>query len=271
MPSELYVDGRRRRLSGFMRYSFDCAECGERTSNLRREARFCSTRCRRRAERQRLDAAHAKLTACEHCGVEFMGVRTGSGQQRYCSTGCSLQASAITRRTWVCITPGCSAYPTHGAHRVDGGRCAPCQAAVEAERERKRREPKERKRIWFAGNCIQCGEPFVFNQPHNRTCSSRCCARYHADLRKYRKRAATVEEVWRPKVYERDGWCCRLCGEPVEREAVAPHPLAPTIDHIVPLALGGEHSYANVQLAHFRCNWQKGTTMPDAVQMVLAG
>jgi len=38
---------------------------------------------------------------------------------------------------------------------------------------------------------------------------------------------------------------------------VVPHPKAPTIDHIVPLAQGGDDTRDNVQLAHFECNWRK--------------
>lgn len=32
----------------------------------------------------------------------------------------------------------------------------------------------------------------------------------------------------------------------------------PSVDHIVPLAKGGLHSWDNVQLAHFKCNTLKG-------------
>jgi len=37
-----------------------------------------------------------------------------------------------------------------------------------------------------------------------------------------------------------------------------PHPLAPTIDHLIPLADGGSDSPANVATAHFLCNSTKG-------------
>ncbi|NEA63940.1 HNH endonuclease [Streptomyces sp. SID12488] len=36
-----------------------------------------------------------------------------------------------------------------------------------------------------------------------------------------------------------------------------PSPMAPTLDHIVPLARGGSHEPANVQAAHFLCNNKK--------------
>ena len=36
-----------------------------------------------------------------------------------------------------------------------------------------------------------------------------------------------------------------------------PHPRAPTVDHVVPIAEGGDDTRANVQLAHFLCNSTK--------------
>jgi 5-methylcytosine-specific restriction endonuclease McrA len=35
-------------------------------------------------------------------------------------------------------------------------------------------------------------------------------------------------------------------------------PTAPTVDHIIPLARGGSHTWDNVQLAHHLCNSLKG-------------
>ena len=68
------------------------------------------------------------------------------------------------------------------------------------------------------------------------------------------KRGAYVEDVWRSKVFERDRYRCQLCGKAVKRDAEVPHPKAPVLDHIIPLAEGGTHEYRNVQTAHFMCN-----------------
>jgi 5-methylcytosine-specific restriction endonuclease McrA len=56
----------------------------------------------------------------------------------------------------------------------------------------------------------------------------------------------------------RDEDTCRICGEPVDFTRQPPHPSAATIDHVIPLSRGGEHSYGNTQLAHLRCNTTKG-------------
>ena len=61
----------------------------------------------------------------------------------------------------------------------------------------------------------------------------------------------------RHAIYERDGWTCRICGDPVNRDAKVPELDAPTIDHVVPLARGGAHAPENWQTAHFYCNSDK--------------
>jgi 5-methylcytosine-specific restriction endonuclease McrA len=42
------------------------------------------------------------------------------------------------------------------------------------------------------------------------------------------------------------------------KTASVPHPMAPTIDHIVPLSKGGTHEPINCRTAHFLCNSTKG-------------
>lgn len=51
---------------------------------------------------------------------------------------------------------------------------------------------------------------------------------------------------------------CGICGKPVDKSLKFPHPMAPTIDHIVPIDLGGHPSdISNLQLAHNACNRAK--------------
>ena len=55
---------------------------------------------------------------------------------------------------------------------------------------------------------------------------------------------------------------CGICGAPVDKTLKAPDPMSPTIDHIVPVALGGHpSSLDNLQLAHRWCNMHKGDRM----------
>lgn len=51
---------------------------------------------------------------------------------------------------------------------------------------------------------------------------------------------------------------CGICGKPVDISLKPPHPLAPTIDHIIAISKGGHpSSIDNLQLAHATCNRQK--------------
>lgn len=71
-------------------------------------------------------------------------------------------------------------------------------------------------------------------------------------------RGVMAESVDNELVFERDGWICQLCFEPVDPTLMWPDTMAKSLDHIVPVSLGGPHIYDNVQLAHFKCNAQKG-------------
>lgn len=77
------------------------------------------------------------------------------------------------------------------------------------------------------------------------------------DRRRARKRKAFIAPVSRHAIFQRDKWTCHLCGKRVKRSEQAPHPLAPTIDHVIPLAVGGTHEPANCRTAHFLCNSTK--------------
>lgn len=51
---------------------------------------------------------------------------------------------------------------------------------------------------------------------------------------------------------------CGICGKPVDFTLRYPNPLAPSIDHIIPIDRGGHPSdISNLQLAHWTCNRQK--------------
>ena len=114
-----------------------------------------------------------------------------------------------------------------------------------------------------SGECRACGDWFV-SEYRDVTCSPACAeverkaakARARAKRRAL-KRDAYVADVYRLKVYEADGYRCHLCGRMTDKTKQAPHPKAPTIDHIIPLAVGGTHEPLNCRTAHFECNSRK--------------
>ena len=55
---------------------------------------------------------------------------------------------------------------------------------------------------------------------------------------------------------------CAICGQPVDKRLKAPHPLSATVDHIIPVSLGGHpFDLDNLQLAHLVCNMKKGARL----------
>lgn len=110
------------------------------------------------------------------------------------------------------------------------------------------------------GQCQTCG---VACEPKRHKCDE-CIAKSRAERkrrerrrRRNLKRGAASEHYTLAGIAERDRFRCGLCRRRVAMTRVVPHPKAPTIDHIRPLADGGDDTRANVQLAHFECNWKK--------------
>ena len=56
---------------------------------------------------------------------------------------------------------------------------------------------------------------------------------------------------------------CAICGRPVNFDLPFPDPMSPTLDHIVPIAKGGDPAALNnLQLAHLQCNRRKAARLP---------
>jgi 5-methylcytosine-specific restriction endonuclease McrA len=119
--------------------------------------------------------------------------------------------------------------------------------------------PEERRHP--IGKCHSCGASY--RRPGQgirwRFCSVACQRRVHRRNDK-RRAMLVIEKVHPVSVFQRDGWTCHLCGDRTERptKGEALRRYSPTLDHLVPVSHGGEHSYANVRTAHMVCNSKRG-------------
>lgn len=224
-----------------------CINCGQPAANSR--ARYCMAEACRALYRQERQArnttywrenyadVYAKATVrrlnpdraytCSICGQEFPRSKDWK-RTRYCSMPCVRVKEARDRK----------------------------DQAKRKGRQAFRSIPLSSLERW--AECQHCGETFRKDHPSQILCDRFCRAGAATCRRSKRAVAAWVERVERIEVFERDGWLCHLCGGALQRGARVPERLAPTIDHIVPLTRGGEHSMANVAAAHFSCNSRKG-------------
>jgi hypothetical protein len=105
----------------------------------------------------------------------------------------------------------------------------------------------------LAVQCQVCGDSIATHRRGGRTVQranilscKRCRQQRH-------KHGASVRMM-----IKRDGAMCRICGGVIDVTFRAPHPMTPSIDHILPRARGGTNDPANLQLAHLYCNISKG-------------
>lgn len=114
--------------------------------------------------------------------------------------------------------------------------------------------------------CDECKALYcpLYGSSHTTLCSpckesrSRASKAARRVVRKAMELAAKAELVDPYKVFDRDGWQCKICGvstPPSKRGTYEDD--APELDHIRPLSKRGEHSYRNTQCACRKCNGAK--------------
>jgi len=223
----------------------DCARCGETIPPKQNPhgpgATYCSTRCRTAASYERRKAAGLithkalpkKIVSCAVCEAEFEARRSDS---RCCSKTCSRKFHRKPSLT-MCSVDGC------GKPMVAREMCSTHYNLNSPNRS-----------SWSKG------------KPETRRRSNRVWTAKRRAL----TRGADAENVDREAVGERDGWRCGICAKRIDPELVWPAPKSQSLDHIVPLSLGGQHTYLNTRIAHLDCNVRR-SNKPEADQMILFG
>jgi 5-methylcytosine-specific restriction endonuclease McrA len=242
-----------------------CSVCGS-TFPARKGQRYCSPRCQARGYIQSQPAV-----TCEFCGKAFKKNRG----DRFCSRHCQARLRGRERRIAaygadVCPLPyrKCRHCGVEFYHRGSvrtgfcGDKCRKGAARFSYERALRKANPLIERR------CVECGVNFDTSYSRSVCCSRRCQRRrirkLHPREKNHRARARRLNveyEYVNPfKVFSRDRWRCQLCGMRTPKKLRGTTlPGAPELDHIVPLSVGGSHTYSNVQCACRKCNNEKAS------------
>lgn len=259
-----------------------CERCGITFAVTRPTKRFCSERCRSYAEKSRRLARRRNegrvpvswspyapkppiAAVCAECGESYM---SDHALRKYCSPTCrgrvKERLKRERRKSAPCSVPGCD----------NSGVCSSQLCHMHYERRQKglpmdapKYDSLKGRRQSETCTVDGCGKPTYWLE----LCKRHYLGHHAQDGKAWaileyesagaRKKTAhyggKYGVVDRLAVFERDGWICQLCGDPVDPELRHPAVMSATIDHVVPLSWGGDHSMENCQLAHLSCNSSK--------------
>lgn len=266
-----------------------CQGCGGQFSGRKRK--YCTKQCglnfrsaqHRRSQgiptRQELiqRAACHQTHECFWCGSTFQPKR--KGRDKYCSRECCFAFKAARSA----LVDQMSA-----SHKVYRAKCRWCGCKFDAPSSviycskgccnsfhaQEARLKAEAEFVPVEFSCRECGETVQTSYGNPRiyfcseSCSRKSAKRIRRKMERARLRQVQVERVDPIKVFDRDGWRCQICGSKTPKtKRGSIHPTAPELDHIVPLSVGGEHSYRNTQCACRECNGKKGDTTYGQIPM----
>lgn len=204
---------------------------------------------------------------CEGCGVEFHRIKRGKRDaRRFHSRACSDANTHVWHpKPWrpfrIKYLRRCHCGQWFWAAYRLGGACSiKCRSTTYYT---KMAPVYASRKPLVKRTCRECRVEFVpeFRDKrrwfHSSACSRKWGKRIQGHVDRARRRKAIRERFDPREIFIRDRWRCGLCGRGVSKRLRCPHPKSATLDHIVPLSLGGTHERRNVQLAHRDCNSAK--------------
>jgi endogenous inhibitor of DNA gyrase (YacG/DUF329 family) len=232
---------------------------------------YCSDECKRKAHlissrkytQKKRKKEYKELRFCIICGTSF--IAEGKGFHRiYCSHKCASREEHNKRNERrkdnapMCDCPQCGkAFQNYRGRTYCSHECY-----IESKRP-----------LIRVSKCPICGQEISQRGYKRKYCSPGCSIK--AQEKVYRRNSLTrralrvtngkVETINPKEIFERDGWRCQLCGKKLSKKlyktkGTKRHANAPSLDHIIPLSRGGQHTKVNVQCACYLCNCKKGNS-----------
>lgn len=278
-----------------------CPMCGSAVTG-HQSKKFCCAKCRRGNERLNRDLDKERLRKkelsperlCEHCGESFRRKTDSKNAARFCSRQCGFDAGSnvwkkphvdedllVMAKALSVVYGSASCLCNECGSRFRSGSFAEkyCSQSCREKFSREQyiaandngRDRSERK-------CLECETLFApeYGDRRRMFCSSECSIKKQRRITRKKNRArlrgAFVENVDPIAVFDRDSWICRECGRATPRDKRGTYDDdAPELDHIMPLSLGGAHSYMNTQCLCRMCNAKKSNTPPTQVSLFAYG
>lgn len=266
-----------------------CEWCGQELPPKRK--RFCNKKCG--GAWRTANYTVPVVVICKGCGVEFSPKKYDRSD--FHSRECAFEYRnklKVERAERLEQERRSSLPPCEICGQPVSRKGAKTCGKEECKKERDRRTSRESnaaRKVLKPRKCKCCGKVFTpkYGDFRKSLCGSEECKKKNSRIHKakvgktFGARARLVlqklygnqwrehyESINRRKVLERDGWRCQLCGCKL-KDTKTWHERQATVDHIVPLARGGDHKYTNVQAACMMCNSKKGDKAVG--QLILIG
>lgn len=280
---------------------FDCVGLDEINRNTVCGNEACRTEHRKqisKACRERRKAGVAtpktKGRGPRPCRREGCCNEVTANNQEYCSRGCAGADARECKRSFHGKSVECrqALYMANWFHSWEAERpewmeCEACSKKIERQSSMQRvcsEACRYRLEKPLHEACLDCGSQLNADTRYVRRCEP-CRKKRISWLKKQagktpkkrckRHGVPCDPSVKSRKVFERDGYICQLCMRKCLPKFTViddmPHPLSPTVDHILAIALGIKgHTWDNVQCACWECNVAKGASARGQLRLALA-
>lgn len=271
-----------------------CAYCGKvflDPTHSGKPRKYCSVTCKDivyRLKRGIAVNANPEPTEkiCAVCGKTFYSRRDAD---KTCSSECakiyhkSIRPASTPRDPRMCLVCGAFFIPRDDRNIICGDEN--CKKALRNERIKRRNAARAAVRPpveYETRVCPVCGVEFQADiRGGKKYCSKECAKQVqrNRDRKRHDKRIPRERRKDRidlKRLFDRDGGECYICGCTCNfddwRTAASGHPYPgetyPTIDHVLPVALGGYDAWDNVRLACWKCNVEiKRDSLIDAEEL----
>ena len=243
-----------------------CPQCQQQfefipTNNRRK---YCSLKCKRQANQVPDDAesrkrylnspkgkATARRKASKYYQSETYKTRTQSHEYKQKANDYARQWAQRHRRPRPCAI--CEDLIPLGRKKFCSDLCV--------EFDNRIRRPAK---IHIVRRCPGCKQPKQFsgtycsNDCYRQSDQGKLIKRQARHRRRARMHNAQIEQIDPLVIAKRDKYKCHICRKRVNMDLDIQDNYSPTMDHLIPISLGGDHTYANIRLAHRICNSRKG-------------